>query len=898
MKSEISPQPVLLKDYRAPEFLVDAVNLEFDLHASYTNVRNFLRLRPNSADREAAAHVKLDGDNLKLQRVVVAGKELAPNEYDLSDKQLVFKTPTLASPNEGTSSFDVEIWTQIEPHKNLAFTGLFQSGGNLLTQCEPEGFRRITFYPDRPDVMATYTVRVEADKAKYPVLLSNGNLVEKKEIGSGRHFAIWHDPFPKPSYLFALVAGDFGKLEDQFTTRSGRQVKLEIYSKQGHEERCRWAMTSLKDAMTWDEQTYGLEYDLDIYMIVVSDDFNGGAMENKGLNIFNSAFVLANPQTATDMDYHGIQAVVGHEYFHNWTGNRVTCRDWFQLSLKEGLTVFRDQEFSADMTSKAVRRIEEVIKLRTEQFSEDAGPMAHPIRPSSYIEINNFYTRTVYEKGAEVIRMIQAILGRENYLRGIRKYFELFDGQAVRTEDFVHAMELASGIDLTQFKTWYDQAGTPVVKVENSYDQLAKTLTLKLSQSCPATPGQNEKKPFHIPVAVGLLGTNGLELPLNLTDESSATGTEGSTTRVLQFRKTAEEFVFTNVPSRPVVSLLRGFSAPVRLDQDVQSRDLSFQHAHDSDAFCRWEAGQKLVTRAVMALVGESGGGPKTPENSSMLLDELSYAYQAALKNEQLDPALKALLLEPPAETYLAQFFTVVHPTLIHEARERVLVTLAKANEDWLHTTFTKLDRSKANGNNAQAAGERALRNECLLLLQQLGHQHLSLAVDSFRTATNMTDELGALNAMNRTASTERATAMQAFYKKWKDESLVINKWLQLEATAPLPQTLARIRELTEDPVFDETNPNKVTSLFYRFGMLNPICFHHPSGDAYAFIADRILSIDSRNPQVAARLASLFNPWRRYESGAQVLMKKHLERMLTKQGLSKNVFEIVTKALA
>ncbi len=899
MKSEISPQPVYLKDYRAPDFLVDAVILEFDLHETYTNVRSHLRLRANPAHKEIAGTIKLDGDSLKLEKVIVDGSELTKDDYEASDKQLIFKFPAAlrTPPSTASRPFDVEIWTQIEPHKNLAFTGLFQSDGNFLTQCEPEGFRRITYFPDRPDVMATYTVRVEADKAKYPTLLSNGNRKEMKDVGNGRHFAVWHDPFPKPSYLFALVAGDFGKLEDHFTTRSGRNVKLEIYAKKGHEDRCRWAMTSLKDAMKWDEDTYGLEYDLDIYMIVVSDDFNGGAMENKGLNVFNSAFVLANSETATDSDYHGIQAVVGHEYFHNWTGNRVTCRDWFQLSLKEGLTVFRDQEFSADMTSKAVRRIEEVIKLRTDQFSEDAGPMAHPIRPASYIEINNFYTRTVYEKGAEVIRMIQTILGRENYLKGIRKYFELFDGQAVRIEDFIHAMELASGMDLTQFKTWYDQAGTPIVNIESVHDDNKKTLTLKLAQSCPPSPGQKEKKPFHIPLAVGLLQPDGHDYPLTLTDEKSATGDPGAKIRVLHLRKSSEEFVFTNIPTRPVVSLLRGFSAPVRLDQEVQSRDLSFQLAHDSDAFCRWEAGQKLASRAVMALVGERGGGPQTPEDSAHLLQELECSFVSALKDEKLDPALKALLLDPPSETYLSQFFTVVHPALIHEARERVLVTLAQANEQWLLSTFGQLNQRRSNENNSRAAGERALRNECLFLLQRLGRQHLSLAKDCFKSADNMTDELGALNALNRTASVERSQAMQTFYDKWKSESLVMNKWLQLEATAPLPQTLARIREITADPVFDETNPNKVTSLFYRFGMLNPVCFHHPSGDAYAFIADRVLSIDSRNPQVAAKLVSLFNPWRRFENRAQSLMKKELERLVAHPSLSKNVYEIVSKAL-
>ncbi len=884
MKTENAPQPIFLQNYQAPGFLVDTVEMRFDLREDSCSVKSRLTMRHNPS-APTAARVRLDGEELKLENVLLDGEELAPGEYELDGDSLSFAAPA-------SDRFTVETWTRVEPQKNLAFDGLFKSGGNFLTQCEPEGFRRMTYFPDRPDVMARYTVSIEADKAKYPILLSNGNRLETIDLGGGRHLAKWQDPFPKPSYLFALVAGDFGKIEDVFRTRSGRDVKLEIYCKKGHEERCRWAMTSLQRAMKWDEDAFGLEYDLDVYMIVVTSDFNMGAMENKGLNIFNSTYVLADPQTATDNDYHGIQAVVGHEYFHNWTGNRVTCRDWFQLSLKEGLTVFRDQQFSADMTSRAVRRIEEVVKLRTDQFAEDAGPMAHPIRPSSYIEINNFYTRTIYEKGAEVIRMIHTIIGDEGFRKGMDKYFELFDGQAVRTEDFVRAMELASGADLTQFKGWYDQAGTPIVTAAGSYDEAAREFTLRLSQRCPATPGQPEKEPFHIPVAIGLIGPDGEDMKLG--DEAAdrmADGAAGPRTRVLHLKKASEAFVFRNIPAKPVVSLLRGFSAPVRLEHECSTRDLSFQIAHDSDPFCRWEAAQKLMIRVVQAHVAGDANGPD-------LLGELGAAYGKAIADESIDPALKALLLEAPSEPYLAQFFAVVRPRAIHEARETMVTAVAKACQTELSRLYAKLAASPATAQDSLGAGLRALANSALALLVRAEPGNAKLALEAFRGARNMTAELGALAALNRSSGPERERAMAEFYEKWKNEELVMNKWFQLQAVSPLPETLERVKRLSRDPVFDETNPNKVASLYLRFGAQNPLRFHEPSGDAYAYMADRIIEIDGRNPQLAARLASVFNPWKLYEPMPRAMMKRELERIQAKAGLSKNVFEIVSKALA
>jgi aminopeptidase N len=728
MKTE-TPKTIYLKDYQHPDFLVDTIDLYFDLHEDYARIRSKLQVRRNPK-AQASRRVVLNGEALTLEKLLVNDHALNPSQYQLTEETLSFEAPS--------DEFLVEVTTKMEPQKNLAFDGLYRSSSNFLTQCEPEGFRRITYFPDRPDVMAKYTVTIEAEKAKYPTLLSNGNKIDSRDLGNGRHLVKWQDPFAKPSYLFALVGGSFDLLEDHFVTRSGRRVVLQIFCGKGYKERCRWAMTSLKQAMKWDEDVYGLEYDLDIFLIVVAAEVNMGAMENKGLNIFNSKYVLADDKTATDSDFDGIQAVVGHEYFHNWTGNRVTCRDWFQLSLKEGLTVFRDQQFSSDMTSPSVTRIENVAHLRTDQFNEDSGPMAHPIRPSSYIEINNFYTRTVYEKGAEVIRMIHTILGPAGFRRGMDLYFKLFDGQAVRTEDFVHAMEKANDVDLTQFKNWYDQAGTPVVTAKSEYNAQSKTLSLTLSQRCPPSPSQPEKKPFHIPVAVGLLGSKGEDLE----------------NKILQLKEPTQTFTFNNVNERPVLSLLRGFSAPVKLEFDCSDDDLRFQVAHDSDPFCRWEAAQSLYVRSVQALVDGDGKHDLKP---------LSEAFGRMIANPNLDPALKSLLLEPPSETYLAQFFREIRPQAIHNAREKLLSTIGNDHDGLLRKLYTELKARRTNAHDPKSSGDRALLNTCLKLLVCGNKDNAKLAAEAAASALNMTEHMGALGALNRSDSNLRTEALNAF---------------------------------------------------------------------------------------------------------------------------------------
>ena len=766
----------------------------------------------------------------------------------------------------------------------------------FCTQCEAESFRRITYFLDRPDVMAVYTVTIEADRARYPILLSNGNRTSQRELPGGRHEATWHDPFKKPCYLFALVAGDLGVLEDKFKTRSGRDVQLQIFSRKGLEDRCQHAMNALKWSMKWDEDTYGLEYDLDIFMIVVAEDFNMGAMENKGLNIFNANYVLAKSETATDHDFNSIASVVGHEYFHNWTGNRITCRDWFQLSLKEGLTVFRDQRFSADLTSEAVQRIEDVIRLRTLQFAEDAGPTAHPIRPQSYMSIDNFYTLTIYEKGAEVIRMIETILGRAGFRKGMDLYFKRHDGQAVTTEDFVAAMGDANGVDFTQFKNWYDQAGTPVLRVEATHDAAAATYTLRVAQSCPATPGQAEKKPFHIPLAVGLIGRDGKDLPLSLRGGSGSVaatvaGTRGEHTMVLQVREAAQEFVFTGVREKPVLSALRGLSAPVRLEYDNSDEELAFLIAHDSDPFCRWEAAQLLTVRLTKEIVAQiqSGAALSRPE-------KLLRAF-APLLAEQ-DAAFVSFMLNLPAEQYLAQFFAVADVDALFAAREHLKHALATEFAAWFRTTYDRLVREGTEGFGPLETGRRSLKNRVLeYLCMSERAEDLQLAVQQRRDAKNMTEEIGALDALNGSTGAQRGLAMQEFYDKWRGEPLVLNKWFTLQAISSLPSTLDRIKKLSLDPAFDKNNPNKIYSLYAAYARFNQYQFNEKSGSGYEFIATQVMEIDARNPQVAARLMAGFGSWRILDQPRQALVNAQLKRILGHAGLSTNVFELATKML-
>ncbi|HYD98346.1 MAG TPA: aminopeptidase N [Alphaproteobacteria bacterium] len=873
---------ILRRDYTPPAFLIETIALTFALDETATRVRSRLEVRRNPAAADAAAPLVLNGEHLQLDGVALDGRDLGPGDYALDDTTL-----TLAGLPD---RFALDIATTVNPAANKAFEGLYQSGGMFCTQCEAEGFRRITYFIDRPDVMARYSVRLEADAERCPVLLSNGNLIESGDLGGGRHYAVWNDPHPKPSYLFALVAGDLDLLRDSFTTRSGRKVDLRIYVERGNVDKCGHAMVSLKKSMKWDEDVYGLEYDLDIFNIVAVGDFNMGAMENKSLNIFNTKYVLAKPETATDTDFQGIESVIAHEYFHNWTGNRITCRDWFQLTLKEGLTVFRDQEFSADMGSRAVKRIADVRRLRASQYPEDAGPMAHPIRPDSYIEINNFYTATVYQKGAEVIRMYHTLLGAEGYRRGIDLYVQRHDNQAVTCDDFLAAMADANGADLRQFERWYAQAGTPEVTARGDYDPAAKRYTLTLSQACPPTPGQPEKQPFHIPVAMGLVGPNGLDLPLRLAGEAEPAGTG----RVLELREREQRFVFEDVPERPVPSLLRGFSAPVRLKQDLTEADLAFLLARDSDAFNRWEAGQTLATRMMVRQIGERREG-RAPEADEGLIA----AFAAALDDRAIDPAFAAEVLTLPGETYIAQMLPVIDVDGIHAVREFHRRTLAEALRGRLLDRYRGLATNEPFSVRPEAMGRRALKNVCLATLMAAeDDEAVALTAAQYRTATNMTDAMAALSALADGDRPEREEALADFYARWHNEALVVDKWLAIQAMSRRGDALQTVQRLLEHPAFTLTNPNKVYALIGSFIFANQARFHDASGAGYRFLANQVLSIDRFNPQVAARMMGALRQWRRFDPTRQGLMKAQLERIAGTEGLSRDVGEIATKSLA
>lgn len=881
-----APISIQLKDYRQPDFWISDVFLDFNLHEVKTIVKSVLSLKRNESLKAPNAPLVLVGEKLKLLSVKLDGRLLSAGDYEATEASLTI--PKLGN------DVKLEIEVEIDPKNNLSCEGLYQTAGTFCTQCEAESFRRITYFLDRPDVMATYTVRIEADKAKYPILLSNGNPTGKKDLGNGRHEATWHDPHKKPSYLFALVAGDLGVLEDTFRTKSGRDVKLQIYARRLLLDRCQHAMDSLKWSMKWDEDTYGLEYDLDLFMIFCAEEFNMGAMENKGLNVFNASYVLANAETATDTDYDGITAVVGHEYFHNWTGNRVTCRDWFQLSLKEGLTVFRDQRFSADFGSEAVNRIEDVVRLRTNQFAEDAGPMAHPIRPQSYISIDNFYTMTVYEKGAEVIRMIETIVGRDGFRKGMDLYFKRHDGQAVTTEDFIAAMADANEVDLTQFRdSWYNQAGTPHLKVETTYNAAKETYVVKLAQSSTPSPGQATKAPHHIPVAVGLLGKDGKDLSLQLESGARISDGAGETTLVLHLRKPEETFTFVGVKEKPVLSLLRKFSAPVKIEYARSDDELAFIMANDSDSFSRWEAAQLLSVKTILGLVDDIQ--TKKPLRD---VTQLVNAFGPVIKSENMDAHFKAFMLSLPAEQYLAQFFTTVDVDAIYQAREHVAASIVKAFRSEMSAMYDKLAATGTEGREVGKAGLRALRSRLLDYLV-MGNQpeDLERAAKQRQQAKNMTDEIGALNALKRSESPVRQTELRAFYQKWNQEPLVMNKWLMIQAMSPVKTALADVKALMNDPVFDKNNPNKISSLITAFGRMNTIRFNDLSGEGYRFVADQVLDIDSRNPQTASRVASCFNQWKTLDLKRQALIKAELERILAKPGLSSNVFEIVSKAL-
>ncbi|UZD67153.1 aminopeptidase N [Marinobacter sp. AN1] len=873
------PKTIYLSEYRVPDFLVDHADLRFELFEDGARVHSSLSIRRNPEAHGQGSPLELNGDSLQLQSVHLDGRELAKDEYeDRSDLLVVPSVP---------DAFELRVVTWIEPQNNTRLEGLYKSSGMFCTQCEAEGFRCITFFPDRPDVMARFRTRIEADKAAYPVLLSNGNPVDSGELDNGRHFVTWEDPFPKPSYLFALVAGALVEKNDTFRTMSGREIDLRIYVEPRNADKTAHAMDSLKRSMRWDEETYGREYDLDIFMIVAVDDFNMGAMENKGLNIFNSSCVLARPESETDMAFQRIEAIVAHEYFHNWSGNRVTCRDWFQLSLKEGFTVFRDSQFSADMGSPTVKRIEDATLLRTAQFAEDAGPMAHPVRPASYMEISNFYTLTIYEKGNEVVRMIHTLLGPELFRKGSDLYFERHDGQAVTTDDFVRAMEDASGRDLSQFRLWYEQAGTPVLTVEDDYDEASQTYRLTVAQSIPDTPGQTGKKPQHIPFALGLLAANGTDIPLTLAGEHSA----GVTTRVLELTEKSHTFEFTGIASRPVPSLLRNFSAPVRVNYPWTRDQLMFLMSHDSDGFNRWDAGQRLAVEVIRELSGhaEAEVDPRLVEASRTLLND-----------RDADQALVAKMLQLPTEAYLIELADKPDVQIIHHARERVVKVLATALREELLDCYRRQQPAEPYQVTPEDVASRSLRNMALSWLLHIGDEGaLSLALGQFESATNMTDQAGALRALvNSPFEAERGRALEAFYQRWHQDPQVVEQWFSIQAASPVTGDLPSVRRLLEHEAFDWKNPNKIRSVVGAFAGQNLVHFHDQEGSGYRFLADTIRRLDDSNPQIAARLAAPLTRWRKFAPVYSEGMRKALESVRDKGGLSRDVYEIVHKSLA
>ncbi len=866
-----TPQLILLDDYRPPTFLVDQAHLTFALSPGRTRVNAKLAIRRNGNHTEP---LRFNGERLKPISVAIDGRPLAGSERTIDDEFLTIpNTP---------EAFTLETEVEIDPAANTRLDGLYISGGRFCTQCEAEGFRKITFWPDRPDVLARFTVRIEAPSA-YPHLLSNGNLVERGGLPDGRAFAVWNDPFPKPCYLFALVAGELDVLEDTFTTMSGHQVALRIYVDTGMADRAAYAMDALKRSMKWDEETFGREYDLDLFMIVAVRDFNFGAMENKGLNIFNSSLLLADPATATDLDYEHIEGVVAHEYFHNWTGDRITCRDWFQLCLKEGLTVFRDQAFSADMRGHAVQRIKEVQALRTRQFPEDQGPLAHPVRPSSYLKIDNFYTATIYDKGAEVIRMLKTLIGAEAFRSGMDLYFERWDGQATTVEEFIACFARVSGRDLSDLFAWYEQAGTPLVSLNHRYDAEGRTLRLELSQATAPTPGQPDKRPLPIPVTLGLLDPEGQ--PLAFKHDGKAAD---EIVIVLDQAKT--RLTLTEVDREPVISALRGFSAPVMFSSDADPKDRYLLLASDADLFNRWEAGQELARDLILARAG------KAPDEVGE--ERYAEAVGCALADQVAEPAFKALLLALPAVADIALATHEADPAEIHQAREALRTRLCLHLESDLRRAHTGLQDLGEFSPDAAGAGRRALRNAALELLAANPRAEITdLALGHYRAAANMTDMMGGLSALVLIGGTPCETSLADFYERWKSEPLVIDKWFAAQARDLGEGALGRVLGLTAHPAFDATNPNRLQALVSTFSNFNPVRFHDPSGAGYRFLADQILAVDRFNPMIAARLVNPLSGWRRYRPKLGDLMRGELERIAGAKDLSQNVYELATRAL-
>jgi aminopeptidase N len=892
---EGQPTAIHREAYAAPTYWIDTVDLTFDLDPAKTRVLNKMRLRRNPD--VAAQPLRLDGEDLNLARVLVNG---AGTSFKMDGNQLV-----LENLPEGHEPFDLEIFTTCNPEKNTQLMGLYVSNDSFFTQCEAEGFRRITYFLDRPDVMASYTVTLRADKTKYPVLLSNGNLVEQGDLEEGRHFAKWVDPHKKPCYLFALVAGQLVAREQRIVSRSGKEHLLQVFVRPGDLDKTEHAMNSLMASVAWDEARFGLPLDLERFMIVATSDFNMGAMENKGLNIFNTKFVLANPATATDADFGNIESVVGHEYFHNWTGNRITCRDWFQLSLKEGLTVFRDQEFSQDMahepSARAVKRIEDVRVLRTVQFAEDAGPMAHPVRPDQYVEINNFYTVTIYEKGAEVVRMMQTLTSRDGFAKGMKLYFERHDGQAVTCDDFAQAIADANpgtalAQHLPQFKRWYSQAGTPRLQARGEYNAAERSYTLTLSQSCPATPDQPVKEPFVIPVTLGLLSQDGRALPLQL---ASSTETAEQTTLVLT--EASASWTFVNVDSAPVPSLLRGFSAPVVLQDGLNADDLLILLAHDSDPFNQWEAGQRLMVESALSAIQQN----KDVTGQPVLSDALVTSLRNVLRHPGLDAAFKELTLTLPSENYIADQLDVVDPQRVHALRETMRLQLATALQaDWQWAW----DAHKHNGAyspDAQSSGRRALAGLAMTMLCVAAAQSGDAVTpgrvyQQFKDAGNMTDRFNALSALVFGGHALAQDALALFHKLFQHEALVIDKWFALQASAPdrAGDILPRVRQLMQHTDFSLRNPNRARSLIFSYCSANPAGFHRPDAAGYVYWSEQVLALDAINPQVAARLARAMDRWSRlaepYRSAARVAV----ERVAAKADLSNDVREVISRALS
>ena len=873
-----APQTIYLNDYKVSPFLINKTDLVFDLGEHSTRVTATLTVERNPQSTEQDALLVLHGSaGLELQSVQIDGELLGEGDYVRSSDSLTLKN----MPGSGVITTEV----LIKPQLNTTMMGLYRSRTMYCTQCEAEGFRDITYYLDRPDVMSEFTTKVIADKATYPVLLSNGNPIDQGDLDGGQHFVTWHDPFKKPAYLFALVAGTLAVVEDSFTTMSGRDIKLQIFVEEKDLDKCAHAMLSLKNSMAWDEESYGREYDLDIFMIVAVDDFNMGAMENKGLNIFNTSAVLANPNTTTDASFQRVEAIVAHEYFHNWSGNRVTCRDWFQLSLKEGFTVYRDSQYSADMNSGTVKRIEDASYLRTHQFAEDGGPMSHPVQPDAYMEINNFYTLTVYEKGSEVVGMIRTLLGPEIFRKGSDLYFDRHDGHAVTIEEFVRAMEDASGRDLTQFRRWYKQSGTPGLKVRSQHDADTQTLTLNFEQSCPATPGQIDKLPFVIPVKLGLVGEKGNDLLLNAN---------GETEIIYELTEAKQTLLIEGIDQPAVPSLLRGLSAPVKLDYRYNAEQLAHLMANDSDGFNRWDASQTLCLGVLKQLTQDSLRDRPMALNSQVI-----DAYSALLTDESLDPAMVALMLQLPSEALLHEEAEIIYAAAIHDARSFVRTALAGSLADKFMALYQRHNTRPIYAPDAQQIGSRSLKNAALNYLMLVGAPGIELAWQQFKSADNMTDKAAALSALvNCPEATRYAEqALAEFEAEYRDEALVMNLWLQIQATNSQPSGLARVRDLMNHSAFSMSNPNKLRSLIGAFCNANLVNFHNPDGSGYEFLQQQVITLNNQNPQVAARLVTPLTRWKQFPEPNAALMRNALQAITDEPGLVKDVLEIATKSL-